>query len=116
MEELPQKSLTTGKEKKQNQGKFMNDIKLFVGCDPDTKYSAFGTINLAGDEINAWTVRSKTSDELVQCRSHLAENGAELYDSFIAMVEGRKYIRPKTENLILNQIPHLKSSWLVLAE
>ena len=85
--------------KRNQKGKIMNNIKLFVGCDPDTKHQAFGSINLDGTEVNAWVIKSSNSDELTQCRAHLAESGAELYDDFIAMVEGQKvYAGDKKSN------------------
>ena len=74
----------------------MNEINLFLGCDPDTKYQAYATIDL-DDNVKAWVVRSKTSDELVQCRSH--ETLLPVDDPFISVVEGQKvYANDKKSN------------------
>jgi len=77
----------------------MNTIDLFVGCDPDSKYQAYATVNSDLSEVNAWTIRSKTSDELAQCLAHLAENRAELNEDFLSVVEGQKvYAGDKKSN------------------
>jgi len=70
----------------------MNEINLFLGCDPDTKYQAYATIDL-DDNVKAWVIRSKTSDELVQCKSH--ETIVPVDVPFLAVVEGQKIYPPK---------------------
>jgi len=70
----------------------MNPINLFLGCDPDTKYQAYATIDL-DDNVKAWVVRSKTSDELIQARSH--ETLLPIDVPFLAVVEGQKIYPPK---------------------
>ncbi len=78
------------------------NTEYILGCDPDSKYQAFAVIHVkTGKLVDAFTIRSKTSDELVQSNAHASYRPATEWtcEKFFAVVEGQKvYTNDKKSN------------------
>lgn len=80
------------------------DTRFFLGVDSDTKNQAYSLVDLDGNPLSTWVIKSDGS-EYNQVMSHIDHPNFLPYDNVYAVIEGQKVYQDKNKRNIKKSNP-----------